>query len=42
MGADFDMVIVGGGIAGASLGAELAGAGRRVAIHQGEDRCGVQ
>ncbi len=36
---DFDIVIVGGGIAGASLGAEVAGQ-RRVLIIEGEDQCG--
>jgi D-arginine dehydrogenase len=36
---DFDIVIVGGGIAGASLGAEVA-AKRRVLILEGEDQCG--
>ena len=35
----FDIVIVGGGIAGASLGAELAGA-RRTLILEGEEQCG--
>ena len=40
MGADFEMVIVGGGIAGASVGAELARAGRRVVILEAEERCG--
>ena len=38
--ADFDIVIVGGGIAGASLGAEVAAA-RRTLIVEGEDHCGV-
>jgi len=37
---DFDIVIVGGGIAGASLGAEVAGA-RRTLIVEAEDHCGV-
>ena len=41
MGADFDMVIVGGGIAGASLGAELASAARRVVILEAEEQCGL-
>ena len=36
---DFDIVIVGGGIAGASLGAEVA-ARRRTLILEGEDQCG--
>src|SRR6185295_12067744 len=36
---DFDIVIVGGGIAGASLGAEVAGK-RRTLILEGEDQCG--
>jgi D-arginine dehydrogenase len=36
---DWDVVIVGGGIAGASLGAELAGA-RRTLIVEAEDQCG--
>jgi D-arginine dehydrogenase len=36
---DFDVIIVGGGIAGASLGAEIA-AERRVAIIEAEDHCG--
>ena len=36
---DFDVIIVGGGIAGASLGAEIA-ASRRVAIVEAEDQCG--
>jgi D-arginine dehydrogenase len=35
----FDIVIVGGGIAGASLGAEVAGA-RRTLIVEAEDQCG--
>jgi D-arginine dehydrogenase len=39
MSRDFDIVIVGGGIAGASLGAELA-ASRRVLIVEAEDHCG--
>ncbi len=38
--ADFDIVIIGGGIAGASLGAEVAGA-RRTLIIEGEVHCGV-
>jgi D-arginine dehydrogenase len=37
---DFDIVIVGGGIAGASLGAEVASA-RRTVIVEAEDHCGV-
>jgi D-arginine dehydrogenase len=36
---DFDVIIVGGGIAGASLGAEIA-AKRRTLIIEGEDNCG--
>ena len=36
---DFDLVIVGGGIAGASLGAEVAGS-RRTLIIEAEDQCG--
>jgi D-arginine dehydrogenase len=36
---DFDVIIVGGGIAGASLGAMLAGK-RRVLIIEAEDQCG--
>ena len=36
---DFDVIIVGGGIAGASLGAEIA-AKRRTLIIEGEDYCG--
>ena len=36
---EFDVVIVGGGIAGASLGAELADR-RRTLIVEGEDQCG--
>ena len=36
---DFEIVIVGGGIAGASLGAELAGK-RRTLIVEAEDQCG--
>jgi D-arginine dehydrogenase len=36
---DFDIVIVGGGIAGASLGAEVAGK-RRALIIEAEDQCG--
>jgi D-arginine dehydrogenase len=36
---DFDVLIVGGGIAGASLGAEVAGR-RRTAILEAEDQCG--
>jgi D-arginine dehydrogenase len=36
---DFDVIIVGGGIAGASLGAMLAGK-RRVLIFEAEDQCG--
>jgi len=36
---DFDVIIVGGGIAGASLGAEIAGR-RRTLIVEAEDQCG--
>src|SRR6478672_6678459 len=36
---DFDVIIVGGGIAGASLGAELAGK-RRTLIIEAESHCG--
>ena len=36
---DFDVIIVGGGIAGASLGAEIVGA-RRTLIVEAEDQCG--
>jgi D-arginine dehydrogenase len=36
---DFDVIIVGGGIAGASLGAEIA-ASRRTLIVEAEDQCG--
>src|SRR6476661_4852227 len=36
---DFDVIIVGGGIAGASLGAAL-GARRRTLIVEAEERCG--
>jgi len=36
---DFDVIIVGGGIAGASLGAEIAGK-RRTLIIEAEDHCG--
>src|SRR5436305_4598765 len=36
---DFDVIIVGGGIAGASLGAEIA-AHRRTLIAEAEDQCG--
>jgi D-arginine dehydrogenase len=36
---EFDVIIVGGGIAGASLGAEIAGK-RRTLIIEAEDRCG--
>ena len=36
---DFDLVIVGGGIAGASLGAEVA-AKLRTLIVEAEDQCG--
>ena len=36
---DFDVIIVGGGIAGASLGVEIA-AKRRTLIIEGEDQCG--
>ncbi len=36
---EFDIVIIGGGIAGASLGAEVAGR-RRTLIVEGEEQCG--
>ncbi|HVI05933.1 MAG TPA: FAD-dependent oxidoreductase, partial [Sphingomicrobium sp.] len=36
---EFDIIIVGGGIAGASLGAELAGK-RRTLIIEAEEHCG--
>jgi D-arginine dehydrogenase len=36
---DFDVIIIGGGIAGASLGAEIAGR-RRSLIVEAEDQCG--
>ena len=36
---DFDVIIVGGGIAGASLGAEIAGR-RRTLIVEAEEQCG--
>src|SRR5690242_11256392 len=36
---DFDVIIVGGGIAGASLGAEIAGK-RRTLIVEAEEQCG--
>src|SRR5438270_5171674 len=36
---DFDVIIVGGGIAGASLGAEIS-AKRRTLIVEGESHCG--
>src|SRR6059058_5293431 len=36
---EFDVIIVGGGIAGASLGAEIAGR-RRTVILEAEDQCG--
>ena len=36
---DFDVIIVGGGIAGASLGAEIAGK-RRTLIIEAEEHCG--
>ena len=36
---DFDVIIIGGGIAGASLGAEVAGK-RRTLMLEAEDRCG--
>ena len=36
---DFDVIIIGGGIAGASLGAEIA-ASRRTLIVEAEDQCG--
>jgi D-arginine dehydrogenase len=36
---DFDVIIIGGGIAGASLGAEIAGK-RRALILEAEDHCG--
>src|SRR5574338_1494592 len=38
--ADFDVLIVGGGIAGASLGAEIAGQAR-TAIIETESHCGM-
>ncbi|HEX3423550.1 MAG TPA: FAD-binding oxidoreductase [Sphingomicrobium sp.] len=37
--AEFDIIIVGGGIAGASIGAEVSGK-RRTLIVEAEDRCG--
>ena len=36
---DFEVIIVGGGIAGASLGAEIAGR-RKTLIVEAEDQCG--
>ena len=39
MSESFDVVIVGGGIAGASLGAEISGA-RRTLVIEAEDHCG--
>ena len=36
---DFDVIIVGGGIAGASVGAEVA-ANRRTVILEAEQQCG--
>jgi len=39
MTTDFDVIIVGGGIAGAGLGAEIAGR-RRTAIIEAEEQCG--
>src|SRR6478609_7178896 len=36
---DFDVIIIGGGIAGASLGAEIAGK-RRTLIIEAENHCG--
>src|SRR4029079_2898403 len=36
---EFDVIIVGGGIAGASLGAEVAGT-RRTLLVEAEDQCG--
>src|SRR5438270_819231 len=36
---DFDVIVVGGGIAGASLGAEIAGK-RQTLIVEAEDQCG--
>lgn len=43
MTADFiyDAIIVGGGIAGASLGARLVAAGRKVMILESEEHCGM-
>ena len=38
--AEFDVLIVGGGIAGASLGAEIAGRSR-AAIIEAESHCGM-
>ena len=38
---DFDVIIVGGGIAGASLGAEIAGKRRTLSV-EAEDQCGYQ
>ena len=37
--AEFDIIIIGGGIAGASLGAEIAGK-RRTLIVEAEEQCG--
>jgi 2-polyprenyl-6-methoxyphenol hydroxylase-like FAD-dependent oxidoreductase len=36
-GADYDVVVVGGGIAGAALAAQLAGAGRRVLVLEAQE-----
>lgn len=37
---EYDVIIVGGGIGGASLGAEIAAANRKVAIIEAESHCG--